>query len=75
MRGPCLTCGRDAEGVRRDVEQRIEPLLRLHAALIASTHIYAEYERSLFENELRGYGIDPSDPPAAPRAATRRRRH
>jgi hypothetical protein len=70
--GACLMCGREADGVRLDVEQRIEPLIRLHAALLASTHIYASYERSLVEQELRGYGIDPCDPPAAP--VTRRRR-
>jgi hypothetical protein len=66
MRGACLMCGRDSDGVRRDVERRVEPLLQLHAALLASTHIYASYERSLVEQELRGYGIDPCDPPAAP---------
>ena len=51
-------CGREPDGVRQDVEQRIEPLLRLHAALLASTHIYADYERSLVEQELRAYGVD-----------------
>ena len=61
MRGACLMCGREPDEVRRDVEQRIEPLLRLHAALLASTHIYADYERSLVEQELRGYGIDLHD--------------
>jgi hypothetical protein len=66
-------CGRDSDGIRRDVERRIEPLRRLHAALLASTHIYADYERSLVENELRGYGIDPLNPPEAQRAVTRRR--
>jgi hypothetical protein len=30
-----------------------------------SRHIYAEYERALVEQELRRYGIDPCDPPAA----------
>jgi hypothetical protein len=54
-------CGRDPDGVRLDVERRIEPLLRLHAALLSSTHIYADYERSLVEQELRGYGIDLHD--------------
>jgi len=73
IRAACLMCGRDSEGVRRDVEQRIEPLLQLHAALLASTHIYASYERSLVENELRGFGTDPCDPPAAPRTVTRKR--
>jgi hypothetical protein len=72
MRGACLMCGRDSDGVRLDAERRIEPLLRLRAALLASTHIYADYERSLVEQELRGYGIDPCDPPATP--VTRRRR-
>jgi hypothetical protein len=59
-------CGRDSDGVRADVERRVEPLLRLRAALLASTHIYADYERSLVEQELRGYGIDPCDPPPLP---------
>lgn len=53
MHGACLMCGRDPDGVRRDVERRVEPLLRLRAALLESTHIYAEYERSLVEQELR----------------------
>lgn len=66
MRGPCLTCGRDPDAVRRDVERRVEPLLGLHAALLASTHIYASYELSLVEQELRGYGIELHDVPAVP---------
>jgi hypothetical protein len=74
MRGACLMCGREPDGVRRDVEQRIEPLLRLHAALLGSTHIYADYERALVEQELRGYGIDPCDPPAAPGTVAQERR-
>lgn len=72
MQGACLMCGREADAVRRDVEQRIEPLLRLHAALLASTHIYAGYEGWLVEQELRGYGIDPCDP-AAPVTRWRKR--
>jgi hypothetical protein len=65
MRGTCEMCGRDSDGIRRDVEPRVEPLLRLHNALAVSRHIYAEYERALVEQELRRYGIDPCDPPAA----------
>ena len=66
MRGACLMCGRDPDGVRLDVEHRIEPLLRLRAALLASTHIYADYERTRVEQELRGYGIDLDDLPSVP---------
>jgi hypothetical protein len=66
MRGTCEMCGRDSDGIRHDVERRVEPLLRLRGDLLASTHIYASYELSLVEQELRGYGIDPSDPPVAP---------
>jgi hypothetical protein len=73
MRGTCLMCGQEADGVRHDVERRVEPLLRLHAALLESTHIYASYERALVEQELRGYGIDPCDPPAAPPLVSRGR--
>jgi len=62
MRGTCLMCGREPDGVRLDVEHRIELLLRLRAALLTSAHIYASYELSLVEQELRGYGIDPCDP-------------
>jgi hypothetical protein len=57
MRGTCEMCGRDSDGIRRDVEPRVEPLLRLHNALTVSRHIYAEYERALVEQELRRYGI------------------
>ena len=60
MRGACLICGRDPDGVRHDVEHRVEPLLRLRAALLASTHIYASYELSFVEQELRGYGLSTS---------------
>jgi hypothetical protein len=68
-------CGREADGVRRDVERRVEPLLRLRAALLASTHIYASYERSLVEQELRGYGIDLHElPPVPPDGGARKRR-
>jgi hypothetical protein len=75
MRGACLMCGRDADGVRRDVERRVEPLLRLRAALLASTHIYASYERSLVEQELRGYGLDlDNHPPVRPGAGAREKR-
>jgi hypothetical protein len=49
---------REPDRVRLDVEHRIEPLLRLRAALLESKHIYADYERTLVEQELRGYGID-----------------
>ena len=66
MRGTCLMCGREPDGVRLDVEHRIELLLRLRAALLTSAHIYASYELSLVEQELRGYGIDPCDPPPLP---------
>ena len=66
MRGTCLMCGQDPDGVRSDVERRVEPLLRLHAALLESTHIYADYERTLVEQELRGYGIDLDDLPSVP---------
>jgi hypothetical protein len=68
-------CGRDSEGIRRDVERRVEPLLRLHAALLASTHIYADYERALVEQELRGYGVDRDDlRPVTAKAGARKRR-
>jgi hypothetical protein len=69
-------CGREADGVRRDVERRVESLLRLRAALLASTHIYASYELSLVEQELRGYGIDLHDLPPVPAdcGAQKRRR-
>jgi hypothetical protein len=66
MRGACLMCGQEADGVRRDVEQRIGPLLRLRAALLASTHIYADYERTRVEQELRTYGVDLDDLRPAP---------
>jgi hypothetical protein len=66
MRDACLMCGRDPDGVRLDVEHRIETLLRLHAALLASTHIYADYERTRVEQELRGYGLDLDDLPSVP---------
>jgi hypothetical protein len=69
MRGACLMCGREPDGVRLDVEHRIEPLLRLRAALLASTHIYADYERTLVEQELRGYGIDLDDSSLFPQTA------
>jgi hypothetical protein len=59
-------CGQEPDGVRLDVEHRIEPLLRLHASLLASTHIYADYERTLVEQELRGYGIDLDDLSSVP---------
>ena len=75
MRGACEMCGRDSDGVRRDVERRLEPLLALRATLLASTHIYASYERSLVEQELRGYGIDLDDlPPVPPEAGAPKKR-
>lgn len=49
MRGPCLMCGRDPDVVRRDIEQRVEHLLRIHEALVGSTHINAAYELTLVE--------------------------
>ena len=49
-------------------------LLLLRAALLASPHIYASYDRSLVEQELRGYGIDLEDPPPAPPEAGARKR-
>jgi hypothetical protein len=41
-----------------------------------STHIYADYERTLVEQELRGYGVDDLDdhPPVPPEASARRKR-
>jgi hypothetical protein len=60
MHEACLLCGREPDAVRCDVEQRVESLLSLHVSLVASTHIYAQYERSLVEQELRSYGIDAS---------------
>ena len=75
MRGACLMCGREADGVRRDVERRVEQLLRLRTALLASTHIYANYELSLVEQELRGYGLDLDDhPPFPPEAGAPKKR-
>jgi hypothetical protein len=68
-------CGQDPDGVRSDVERRVEPLLRLHAALLESTHIYASYERARVEQELGGYGIDLHDlPPVPPERGERTRR-
>jgi hypothetical protein len=43
--------------VRADVERQLEPLLRLHAQLTASTHIYALYQLKLVEQELARYGL------------------
>jgi hypothetical protein len=53
-------CGREPEGVCRDIEQRVEHLLRVHEALVGSTHIDAAYELTLVEQDLRSHGIDPS---------------
>jgi hypothetical protein len=41
-------------------------------ALLESKHIYADYERSLVEQELRGYGLDLDDhPPVPPEAVAK----
>jgi hypothetical protein len=74
MRGTCEMCGRDSDGIRRDVERRVEPLLRLRAGLRASTHIYASYELSLVEQELRGFGVDLDDHSLLPQTPVRGRR-
>jgi hypothetical protein len=60
MRTACGICGREADAIRRDIEQRAEQLFRLCSALLGSTHIYAAHELSRVEQELRSYGIDPS---------------
>jgi hypothetical protein len=60
MRAACAICGREADAIRHDIEQRAEQLLQLRAALLRSTHINAAYELALIEQELRSYGIDPS---------------
>lgn len=68
MRGPCVTCGRDPDAVRCDVERRVEQLLQVRAVLLASTDIYASYELSFVENELRGCGVDLHDRQPVPAA-------
>lgn len=73
MRGACLMCSRDPDGVRGDVERRVESLLRLRAALLESKHFYASYERTLVEQELRGYGLDLDDHPPVPAKAGARK--
>ena len=74
MRGTCEMCGRDSDGIRRDVERRVEPLLQLRAALLASTHIYASYELSLVEQEIRGFGVDLDDHSPTPTNARARKK-
>jgi hypothetical protein len=74
MRGACLMCSREPEAVRLDVEQRVERLLRIHDALVNSTHIYAAYDRSFVEQELRTYGIEPSAPSTERSTTVRTRR-
>jgi hypothetical protein len=75
MRSPCAICGREADAIRHDIEQRAEQLLQLRAALLSSTHINAPYELALIEQELRSYGIDPSSAAgrALPNGRTRQR--
>jgi len=57
MQEACGACGQNADEVRAEVEPRVERLLRLHSALTRSTHIYAEHERKLVEQELARYGV------------------
>ena len=59
MSGACAMCDRKPDEVRTEAEARVKPLLRLRAALLMSTHIYAPYERALVEQELASYGLDP----------------
>lgn len=53
----CGSCGQAPEEVRAEVERQVEPLLRQYAALATSTHIYAEYQRTLVEQDLARYGV------------------
>jgi hypothetical protein len=64
MQGACAACGQNADEVRADVKPRVERLLQLHAALATSTHIYAEFERKLVEQELARYGLRVAESPA-----------
>jgi hypothetical protein len=73
LRDACELCGRYPDAVLHDVEQCVNTLLRRHAELAVSTDIYAEYNRSLVEQELRTYGIDPAAP-SAERSTTVRTR-
>jgi len=57
MQDACSACGQSAAEVRAEVEPRVDRLLQLHSALVKSTHIYAERERKLVEQELARYGI------------------
>jgi hypothetical protein len=58
IRGVCDLSGQNADEVRAEIEHRVTPLLRLHAALTMSTHIYANYERTLVEQELKRHGVN-----------------
>jgi hypothetical protein len=57
MHDLCGSCGQTPEEVRVEVERHIKPLLRQHAALATSTHIYADYQMALVEQELARYGV------------------
>ena len=63
LAGACAICGREPDGVRADIQKRVELLLRRHTALLTSIDLYAAYHRALIEQELRSFGVDPADRP------------
>ena len=56
----CATCDQTPEQVRAEVQTTVARLLRLHGLLAESRHIYANYQRTLVEQELACYGVKPS---------------
>jgi hypothetical protein len=60
MTGSCGSCGQTPAEVRAEAERQVNPLLRQHAALTTSTHIYANCQLRLIQQELARYGVEQS---------------